>query len=461
MGNDIDSGKWDCFQAGLRGILIQKGDDAYEDARKLYNGMIDKSPAYIVKCADVADVITTVNFARENKLKLAVRGGGHNGAGLASVDEGMVCDLSDMRSCRVDLKTQTVRAEGGCKWRDVDHVTNAFGMATSSGIVSTTGVAGLTLGGGHGYLARQYGLTIDNLVEADVVLADGKFVTASKTENSDLFWAIRGGGGNFGVVTSFVFQLHPVHTVHAGVTLWPLEKAKEILTWYQDFILKSKTDLYGFFAFMRVPPAPPFPEELYTQNVCGAVWCYTGDFNKVEEVFKPITDTAPVFSHLGSMPFPILQGLFDDLYPSGHQWYWRGDIFKELSEEAIDKFVKHGSEIPTVHSTMHIYPIDGKVNEIGKTATAFSYRDAKFSVVYAGVDPDPKNAAKISTWAKKYWEDLHPHSAGGAYVNFLMNDEHHDRVKATYQENYRRLTQIKEKYDPTNFFSINQNIPPH
>ncbi len=448
------------LRAALRGDIVQPGDEAYDEARKVYNGMIDRRPRLIARCADAADVIAAVNFARENDLLLAVRGGGHNGAGSAVVDEGLVVDLSAMRGVRVDPKAKTVRVEGGCIWKEVDHATHAFGLAVPTGFNSTTGVGGLTLGGGHGYLTRKYGLTIDNLISADVVLADGNFVVASEEENEDLFWALRGGGGNFGVVTSFLFRAHPVHTVVAGPTLWHLDRAAEAMRWYDDFTAQASEDMYGFFAFLKVPPGPPFPEDLHLKTMCGVVWCYTGPPEEADEAFRPVREFGPpALDLVGPMPLPALNSMFDPLLPPGLQWYWKHDFMDELSDEAIAAHVEHGSEIPTPLSTMHLYPIDGSAHRVGKDGTAFSYRGARWSQVVAGIDPDPANKETITEWARDYWEALHPHSAGGAYVNMMM-EEGQNRVEASYRDNYERLAEIKSKYDPHNLFRVNQNIRP-
>ena len=450
----------DEFKASLRGELIRPQDAGYDTARKVYNGMIDRKPSLIVRCFDVADVISAVNYARENNLLLAVRGGGHNGAGLAVCDGGLVIDLSRMRGVRVDPQNQTVQVQGGCTLGDIDHATHPFGLAISSGVASTTGIAGLALGGGHGYLARKYGLTIDSLLEADVVLADGSFVSASAKENSDLYWAIRGGGGNFGAVTSFLFKAHPVSTVYGGPMLWSLDKAVEVMKWYREFIKKAPEDLYGFFAFINVPPVPPFPEHLHRKTVCAVVWCYLGPMEQAEHVFMPIRKIGPpVVDFVGPMPFPALQGLFDQLLPPGLQWYWKGDFVNELSDDAINVHMKFSSQLPSLLSTMHLYPIDGAVHRVSRGDTPFFYRDATWSMVIAGIDSDPANNERITKWAKSYWEALHPYSAGGAYVNFMM-EEGQSRVEATYRDNYKRLSEIKRKYDPTNLFRVNQNISP-
>ncbi len=448
------------LDAGVRGEVIRPGDVAYDEARTIYNAMIDKHPALIVRCRDTADVIMAVNFAREHDVLLAVRGGGHNGPGLSLCDEGLVIDLSLMKGIRVDPEERTVRVEPGCCWGDVDHATHVFGQAVPTGIVSTTGVPGLTLGGGHGYLARKYGLTIDNLLEADVVLADGRLVTAGPGENEDLFWAIRGGGGNFGVVTSFLFRTRPVDTVYAGVTLWPFEQTANLMRWYRDFLPKAPRELYGFLGLLTVPPGPPFPEELHLKKVCGIVWCYTGPQDKADEAFKPVWDFGqPAFKLLGPMPMPALNSMFDALYPPGQQWYWKGDFVNELSDEAIEAHLKHGADLPTPQSTMHLYPIDGAVHDISPGDSAWRYRDTTWSMVIVGVDPDPAKAGRLKSWVRDYWKALHPYSAGGAYVNFMM-DEADDRVRATYGDNYDRLVAVKTKYDPGNLFRVNWNIQP-
>ena len=448
------------FASAFGGDLIGPDDGRYEEARKVYNGMIDRKPAIIVRCIDVADVIASVNFARNQKLAVAVRGGGHSGPGLCTVDDGLVIDLSRMKGVRVDPEARTVRVEGGAKWGDVDHATHPFGMATPSGFISTTGVGGLTLGGGIGYLARTHGLTLDNLLSVDMVLADGRFVTASAKKNDDLFWAVRGGGGNFGVVTSFEFRLHPVSQVYGGPMIYPLEKSGEVLKWWRDFILKAPEDINGWFGFLTVPPVAPFPEQYQNKKMVGIVWCYSGPMEKAEERFKSIRAFGPpVIDFVGPVPWPALQSMFDALYPSGLQWYWKADFFKELSDKAIDLHVKYGAQLPTFHSTMHIYPINGAAHRAASGDTAFSFRDANFAQVIVGVDPDPANNPKMIEWAKNYWLALHPHSAGGAYVNMIM-DEGEDYVKSAYRDNYPRLAEIKAKYDAGNLFRNNQNIKP-
>ena len=448
------------FRASLRGGLIEPGDPNYDTARKVYNAMIDRHPRLIAGCAVVADVMAAVRFGREQKLLVSIRGGGHNAGGLGVCDDGLVIDLSPMNYVRVDPKKRTVQVGGGALWRDVDHATQAFGLAVPAGIISTTGVAGLTLGGGIGYLTRRYGLTIDNLLAVEMVLADGRFVTASVKENADLFWAVRGGGGNFGVVTSFLFKGQRVHTHYGGPLLWPMADAAEIMRWYREFIAKAPDDLYGFFAFLTVPPAAPFPEHLHNKKLCGIVWCYTGPIKKAEKVFKPIRSfKAPALDMVGPIPHPVLQSMHDGFYPPGQQWYWKADFVRTLSDEAIAIHVKHAANLPSMQSTMHLYPINGAASRVKNSATPWCYRDATWSSVIVGVDPDPANKERISRWAKEYWSALHPYSAGGAYVNFMM-EEGEDRIRATYGKNYDRLAKIKKRYDPGNLFRVNQNIKP-
>ncbi len=448
------------LRSKFRGELILPGDDAYEGARKVYNGMIDKRPSLIARCVDVADVMAAVDYGRENQMTTAIRGGGHNGAGLGICENGLVIDLSRMKGVRVDPAARSVRVQGGCVWGDVDHATYPFGLAVPCGFVSTTGVGGLTLGGGIGHLTRGYGLTIDNLLSVDMVLADGRFVVASEKENADLFWAVRGGGGNFGVVTSFEFRAHPVKDVQSGLTLWPLEQTTDVMKFYREFILKAPENVNGFFAFLTVPPVPMFPAELHLKKLCGIMWCSPLSADKFNAATQPMRSVGkPALDHVGEMPLPVVNSLFDALYPTGLQWYWRADFVKELNDKAIAAHAEYGAKLPTMHSTMHLYPIDGAAHRIGKNDTAFSYRDANWAQVMVGVDPDPANAEKITKWCKDYFDALHPYSAGGAYINMMM-EEGQERVQASFRDNYARLAQVKKKYDPSNLFHVNQNIHP-
>ncbi|MBQ0769493.1 MAG: FAD-binding protein [Bizionia sp.] len=446
------------FESQLKGKLISPSDTAYNDTRKVYNAMIDKHPGLFAMCQNADDVMTAVNFARDNNVLVAIRGGGHNGGGLGLCNDGLIIDLSGIKFVNVNTSNNTVKVGGGNIWNEVDQATHEFGLAIPSGMISSTGVGGLTLGGGVGYLSRKYGLTIDNLLEAEMVLADGSFVTVNANENTDLFWAIRGGGGNFGVVTSFTFQSHPVKMLIGGPTLWPIERVEEIMAWYDTFIQEATEDLNGFIATMVIPESP-FPEHLHNKKFCGIVWCYVGDPEKFEKIFKPVLDLNPVFAHVGEMPYPALQTLFDGLLPAGLQWYWRADFFNALTPKITAQHLKFGSAIPTSLSQMHLYPITGAASRVGATETPWAYRDAKYAGVIVGVSPNAKDADKITDWCKEYYDALHPYSAGGAYSNFMM-EEGQERVKASYKHNYDRLVKIKKAYDPENLFRVNQNIKP-
>jgi hypothetical protein len=447
--------------AEFQGTLIGADEADYDEARAVFNAMIDKRPALIARCAGPGDVVRAIGFAREHDLLLAVRGGGHNGAGLGTCEGGVVADLSLLRGIEVDPAARTVRVGGGCTWGEVDRATGEYGLATPSGIISTTGVGGLTLGGGLGHLTRKLGLTIDNLLEADVVLASGESVRASADEHPDLFWAIRGGGGNFGVVTSFLFRLHEVGTIIGGPTFWPVELGAEVLSVYREFLPAAPRELNGFFAFHTVPPGPPFPEEIHLRDVCGVVWCYLGSEEGAAKAMAPLLDALPepLLHGVQPMPHAALQSAFDGLYPAGDQWYWRADFVREIPDEAVAIHARYGQELPTMKSTMHMYPIDGAAHDVASTDTAWSYRDARWGSVFAGVDPDPANAPVVSKWCVDYHEALHPYSAGGAYVNMMM-DEGQERVRASYRDNYDRLAKIKATYDPENLFRVNQNIQP-
>jgi FAD/FMN-containing dehydrogenase len=446
---------------GFKGVFTSPEDAGYEEARAVYNAMIDRRPGLIAQCADAGDVAQAIGFARAHGLPLAVRGGGHNGAGLGTCDDGVVVDLSPLNAVEVDPEARTARVGGGCTWGEVDRATGEHGLATPSGIISTTGVGGLTLGGGLGHLTRKFGLTIDNLLEAEVVLASGEQVRASADEHPDLFWALRGGGGNFGVVTAFTFRLHEVGTVIAGPTLWAVEDAEAVMKAYRDFLPSAERELNGFFAMMSVPPGPPFPEELHLRKVCGIVWCYVGTQEDATAAMAPFLAAVPEPLLHGPAPMPHadLQGAFDGVYPPGHQWYWRADFVDTIPDAAVAEHVRWAGAMPTWQCTMHLYPIDGAVHDADSGDTAWSYRDATWGSVYAGVDPAPENVGAIRDWTVGYFDALHPHSAGGAYVNMMM-DEGRERVRASYRDNYDRLANVKATYDPNNTFAINQNIPP-
>ena len=450
------------FRQTLRGQLIGRDDPGYDDARQLYNGMIDKRPLLIAKCADVADVAASVNFGRDSGLVIAIRGGGHNGPGLGSVDDGLVIDLSTMKGIRVDPATRTVRVGPGCTSGDVDHATHLFGLAVPFGIVSTTGVAGLTLGGGSGYMTRKYGLTIDNLLEADVVLADGSFVTASAQENADLFWALRGGGGNFGVVTSFLFQAHPVSMVYAGPIFWDAKYGKQIMAAYRDFLPTAPEEFGVFVGLKTVPSMDPFPREAWGKRACAIIGAFNGSEEDGRKALAPLLDQLPepFFNWVGMMPFPAMQALFDPFFPKGLQWYWKGDFVADLSDTAIETYVAQSAAAPSELCLMHLYPIDGAVHRVGRDQTAWGARDATWSMVIAGIDPNPQKAGELKRWGRGYWDAVHRFNPGGAYVNFMMDDEGDARVRASYGDNYVRLAEVKKRYDPTNLFRVNQNIQP-
>lgn len=456
----FDDAAYAALKSGFHGYLLQQEDPGYEEARHVHNAVADRRPAVIAQVGDVADVIAAIRFARDQGLPIAVRGGGHHAAGFGSVDDGFVIDLGRLRGVRVDPAARTARVEGGARLGDVDHATHPFGLATPAGIISTTGVGGLTLGAGVGHLTRRLGLTIDNLLEVDVVLASGELVTASADTNADLFWAVRGGGGNFGIVTSFVYRLHPVSTVMAGPTLYDLDQAPEVLRWYRDFIGQAPEELNGFFAFLVVPPGPPFPEALHLRKMCGIVWCYSGPQEKAEAVFAPIRSFGPPALYgVQAMPFPTLQGAFDGLYPAGQYLSWRSDMLTDIPDAAIEQHLAFAPDLPSVSSTVHFYPIDGAAQRLRQSDTAFSHRDARWAMTIVGVESDPTKLDGLRDWTRRYWEAVHPYSIGGGYVNFY-GDEGADRVRQTYRDNYGRLARIKAAFDPDNVFRINHNIRP-
>lgn len=446
----------------LRGDVIRPDDPEYAEARKLYNGMIDKRPALIARCANVADVIAAVNFARDYPLPLAIRGGGHSGPGLGSVDDGMMIDLSPMRDIRVDPKARTVRVGPGCTSGDVDHATHAFGLAVPFGIIANTGVGGLTLGGGSGYLTRKHGLTIDNLIAADVVLADGTFVTASADENANLFWALRGGGGNFGVVTSFLFRAHPVTSVFAGPVFWGIEDAKAVMQAFSEFQRTAPREVGGFVGLKTVPPVDPFPAEHQGKRACAIIACYDGNAEGGTKAMAPLMDRLPppLFDWRSEMPFPALQGMFDPFFPPGLQWYWKGAYVSDLPDAAIDAHIAQIKRAPSDLSMMHLYPVDGAASAVDTDATAWPARDVRWSMVIAAVDPDPEKATDLKDWARGYWQAVRSYTREGGYVNFMMGEEDAGRITAAYGPNHARLAQIKANYDPENLFRINQNIAP-
>ncbi len=447
----------------IQGQVICREDPEYDEVRALYNAMIDKRPHWIVKCSNTDEVISAVTFARENDILLAIRSGGHNGPGLGSCDDGMVIDLSPMKRIDIDVAAKTVRVQPGCSQGEVDRAASKHGLAVPAGIVSSTGISGLTLGGGHGYLSRQHGLTIDNLIEAEVVLADGTVVTASADENPDLFWAIRGGGGNFGVVTSFLFRAHEVTDVLGGPIFYDVAHARAIMHTYRDFLPQAPRELSVTYGMKRVPAAEGFPEDLWERSVAALIVCYDGPEEEGRAALQPLLARLPEPLMDGTMKLPFVdwQAAFDPLLPKGLQWYWKGDFVDELSDAAIAEHVRYGSDTPSGLSLMHLYPIDGAVRDVAPEDTAWGARTAQWSMVIAGIDPDPAKAGELKQWASDYWTALHQHNRhGGAYVNFMMDDEGEDRVRAAYGPNYDRLVVAKRKYDPANLFRVNQNINP-
>jgi FAD/FMN-containing dehydrogenase len=443
--------------ATIQGRVVEPEDGDYEESRALYNAMIDKRPAAIAYCLDDTDVATAVRYGVEHGLRIAVRCGGHNGAGLGSVDDGLVIDLSEMNEVTVDPAARMARVGGGATLNKVVTDTHEHGLTVPVGILGTTGVGGLTLGGGMGHLTRSLGLTIDNLVAATVVLADGSIVQTDAEREPDLFWALRGGGGNFGIVTSFSFRCHPVTTVLAGPVLYDLEDAAELLTWYRDFLPAAPDEVSGFFAFLSVPPGPPFPEELHLRKVCGVAWTQAGE-EETDALREARSFGKPLLDGIAPLPLPMWNSAFDALYPPGDQWYWRGEFIREIPDEAIAVHTEYGAAMPTWKSTMHLYAIDGAASRVANDATAWSYRDAVWGGVFAGVDPDPANAGAIRDWARAYSDAIKPYGMGGGYVNFHMDEP--DRVRGMYGANYDRLARIKAQYDPDNVFRVNQNIAP-
>ena len=448
------------LREGVQGDVIEAGDAAYEEARKVYNAMIDRRPAVIVRPVRTEDVVAAVNHARENGLDLSIRGGGHSVPGFGTNDGGVVIDFSRMRSVAVDPASRTARADGGATWGNFNDAAHEHGLATTGGIISTTGVAGLTLGGGIGYLARGFGLSVDNLLSAEVVTADGKTVTASAKEHDDLFWALRGGGGNFGVVTALEFRLHPVKDIYGGPMFFEVEDAGKILRFYREFITDAPEAFGGFPAWQIAPPLPFIPEERHGDTFIAFVACWAGPIEEGARMLEPIRDVAPVVAEMtGPMPYPAINSAFDALVPAGMQHYWKANFVKELTDEAIDAHLEHGPKVPFVSSTVHIYPINGAVHRVASDATAFAYRDASFATVIAGMWPDPADNSANTEWVRDYAAATAPLSEEGGYINF-MSDDDQDRIKANYRGNYDRLVEVKRKYDPDNLFHLNQNIKP-
>ena len=445
----------------VRGRVIAPTDGGFDQARAVYNGMHDRRPAAVVQCLDSADVMATVAAAKELGLDLAIRGGGHSVPGFGTVDDGLVVDLSPMNNVRVDPSKKIARVGGGATWGDVDHATYPFGLAAPGGVVSTTGVGGLTLGGGIGYLTRSVGLTIDSLLSADVVLADGRQVTASDYQHEDLFWALRGGGGNFGVVTSFEFQLHDVGDVVGGPMFYEVEDARAVLEGYRDYIAVAPEQLGCFFGWQIAPELPFIPEDRHGDLFCVLVACWNGPHDEAEQVLRPLREAAEVKAELViPRPFPDLNSAFDGLCPKGMQQYWKADFIAELTDDAITAHIEHGKNTPHISSSMHLHPINGAAQRVGADETAFGHRDKSFAPVVVGMWDDPADDKANIRWVKDYYAAIHPHSGSeGGYVNFMSGDDDH-RAAANYGANHERLRSVKAAYDPENLFHVNQNIAP-
>ena len=449
----IDSAKVAEFRKGIRGPVLLPGDPDYDLVRQVWNGMIDRRPPLIVRCTGNADVIAAVNFARDNGLPISIRGGGHSAAGSAVHDDALMVDLSLMNGVHVDAKARTARAQGGAKWGDFDRETQVFGLATTGGVVSTTGVGGLTLGGGIGWLMGKHGLSVDNLLSADVVLASGEVVTASATENTDLYWALRGGSGNFGVVTSFEFRLHPVGPmVTGGLAAWPISMARECLDFYAGFTAKASDEMGSFLVFTGAPDG--------SGNLITAfIGAHTGSLADGERELKPVKEFGPpILDLLGTIPYTAMQSMLDN--PARAQVYWKSTFLKDFSAPVLDVLAAAGRNLPTALSSIILEHFHGAMSRVAVDATAFSDRKALFNVAVIGTTMDPAENDKCRTWARQVIEDLKPFSTGGVYVNYLGVGDDESRVPEAFGSNYQRLQTIKQKYDPSNLFRANQNIKP-
>jgi FAD/FMN-containing dehydrogenase len=444
----------------VRAPVLVAGDAGYDEARAVHNGMFDKHPRAVILAQQVADVIGGVNFARDGGLELAVKGGGHSAPGFGTTEGGVVIDLAQMRDVHVDPVARTARAGGGATWGDFNYATHAYGLATTGGIVSTTGIGGLTLGGGIGYLARAHGLSVDNLRSAEVVTADGQVLTASADENADMFWALRGGGGNFGVVTNFEFGLHAVDDIYAGIFFYELEHAADVLRFFREFIPTADESYGAFPAFQIAPPLPFVPPERVGDTFCAAIVHWSGPLSEGERAMAPFRAIAPVVAEMvGPMPYPALNSAFDALFPKGIRSYWKGSFVTELTDQAIEEHVRHGAQVPEVSATMHLYPINGACHNVGADDTAFSYRHATFAPVIVAAWQDRAVDAERIGWVRDYHAAIAPYSEPGGYVNFMADDDG-ARVRDNYQGHYDRLADIKRSYDPGNLFHLNQNIQP-
>jgi FAD/FMN-containing dehydrogenase len=451
------------FEDGLQGDVIQPGDGAYDEARAIWNGAHDARPALIARCVSAADVRHAVGFARSEGLDVAVRGGGHSIPGFSTVDDGIVIDLAPMKGIEVDADAATVRAEGGLLWSEVDAATQEHGLAVTGGLVSTTGIAGFTLGGGIGWLMRKYGLACDNLRSAEVVTADGQVLTASATENADLFWGLRGGGGNFGVVTAFEFDLHPVGpTVTAGPVFYPGERAEEIMRFYRDYVKDAPDEATTLVNLLTAPPAPFLPEEWHGKKLVALIGCYSGDIEEGAKALAPFSELGdPVADLIGPMPYVQMQGLIDALWPKGTQAYMKAGYLRELDDHAIGTMASYHQNATSPSSEIHIQHFGGAIARVGEDETAYGERQAPFVLNAIASTHEPAGGLDTHIeWAQRLYAEIEPSLTGGAYINFL-SAEGEERVRAAYgAEKFDRLRALKDRYDPTNLFHLNQNIPP-
>jgi FAD/FMN-containing dehydrogenase len=452
------------FMAGLHGQLVRPGDDGYEAARKVWNGAIDRHPALIVRCADESDVVGAVNFASTNGLLVAVRGGGHNVAGFGTSDGGIVIDLSGLKGIEVDVAARTALAQAGLTWGEFDKATQAHGLATTGGLVTTTGIAGFTLGGGFGWLVRKHGLTVDNLLSVEMVLANGKRATASPTENADLFWGVRGGGGNFGIVTSLKYRLHPVGpNVYGGAIFHPAAKAKQLLRFYREWTPALPDELSTMVGFLTAPPEPFVPKDLVGTPMVAIALCYDGAMPEGERAVKPLRDlVSPAIDLVGPIPYTALQGMFDASVPKGIHAYWKTEYLRVLSDDALDALIEHAARMKSLSpfSAVHIHHWEGAVKGTDPDATAFAHRDAPYVLNILGLWTAGDDADEHTGWAREFSRAIQPFATGQVYLNFL-GDEGEDRIRRAYgADKYARLAVLKKEYDPDNLFRMNQNIKP-
>ncbi len=461
-GQVVESQVIEEFEATLRGEVIHAGDEGYDEARKIFNAMIDKHPGMIVNCAGVADVISAVNFARSNDVPLAVRSVGHNVAGISLCDGGVVIDLALMKGIRVDLEAHTVRAEPGLTWAELNHELQPFGLAATGGFISTTGVSGLTLGGGLGWLVRKHGLAIDNLRSVDIVTADGQFLTASETNNADLFWGIRGGGGNFGIVTSFEFEVHPAGIVLAGLVIHPAAKARDAVRVWRDFEATAPEEATTGALFFHAPEAPFLPDAMHGAPVVGLGGVYTGNLETGEQALRSLREYGPPVADIFQpMPYTAAQAMADFLFPRGFHNYWKSSFLKELSDDAIDTVVSFFERVPSPMTVLVLeHNGDGAMSRVPEDETAFGYRNWPYNLLLTSTWSDPADSEANIQWTRELWDAMQPFAADAVYVNYL-GDEGEDRVRAAYPPaKYERLVALKTKYDPTNLFRMNQNIKP-